>query len=265
MGSYGRETGEVFGSAGITLTADGAPVAKVAGATIAWAGVPALAADYTFKHDYLAPAGAKVIRYGTIICRITAATDGTEVGKFMPYMAEPDGGRTLSTAEGDVFAVNETVNMDDRNSDYPAAIDGGRVYRRRLLVIGFGDGTENTSNARLGAVTVAVNAVTAVAVTNGGFGYSSANPPTVTITGDGAGATATATVSAAGVITGIVVTAGGAGYTAATATVTGGGAGHIYTGDSAENAADLAALGLTPFVAATFKTALPQITFVTES
>jgi hypothetical protein len=210
MGSYGRETYDTIGGLGLTLTADGAPVAKVAGVTLAWAGVPVLAADYTFKHSDIARAGEKVIRYGTILCRVIASATADEVGKFIPYAA---GGtltgtsqvitpaaatgsvaRTISVAEGDVFAVNESLHENDRLSDHPAAIDGGRVYRRRLLVVGYGDGT----------------------------GADNDNTPP---------------------------NSGGA----------------YYAGAAAENAADLAALGLIAVPAATFKTALPHITFVTES
>jgi len=52
-------------------------------------------------------------------------------------------------------------------------------------------------------------AITAIAVTAGGSGYTT--PPTVTIAGDGTAATATATVTS-GVVTAITVTAGGSGY-----------------------------------------------------
>lgn len=73
-------------------------------------------------------------------------------------------------------------------------------------------GTGGTATA-----TTASNAVTAITVTAGGSGYTSA--PTITITGGGGtGATASATVSG-GVITAITVTAGGSGYTS-TPTIT---------------------------------------------
>jgi hypothetical protein len=69
----------------------------------------------------------------------------------------------------------------------------------------------NAQTASAGTITVASGAVTAIAINNGGAGYTSA--PTVLITGGtGSGATATATVSG-GVITGITVTNGGTGYT----------------------------------------------------
>jgi FtsP/CotA-like multicopper oxidase with cupredoxin domain len=69
-----------------------------------------------------------------------------------------------------------------------------------------GDGMGATATA-----TVAGGVVTAITVTNGGQGYTTA--PTVTIIGGGGtGATATATITA-GVVTGIAVVTGGSGYT----------------------------------------------------
>ena len=64
--------------------------------------------------------------------------------------------------------------------------------------------------------TIDSGAVNAITVSDGGEHYKSALPPTVTITGGGgSGATATATVSAAGIVTGITITAGGSGYSSA--------------------------------------------------
>jgi len=62
--------------------------------------------------------------------------------------------------------------------------------------------------------TLSGDGVGSITVTDGGEHYKTALPPTVTITGGGGnGATATATVSAAGIVTGITVTAPGTGYT----------------------------------------------------
>ena len=60
-------------------------------------------------------------------------------------------------------------------------------------------------------------AVDSVVMTDTGLYYNQALPPTVTFTGGGAttDATGTATVSATGLITGIVITDGGAGYSSA--------------------------------------------------
>jgi hypothetical protein len=68
-----------------------------------------------------------------------------------------------------------------------------------------------------GTITLASGAITNIAVTTGGSGFSSTTPPTVTISGGtGSGATATATVNGSGVITGLTITNGGTGYTVTT-------------------------------------------------
>jgi hypothetical protein len=68
-----------------------------------------------------------------------------------------------------------------------------------------------------GTITLTSGAITNIAVTNGGSGFSSTTPPTVTIAGGvGSGATATATVNSSGVITGLTITNGGTGYTVTT-------------------------------------------------
>lgn len=64
-----------------------------------------------------------------------------------------------------------------------------------------------------GSITVVSGAITTIAVTSGGSGFTTANPPTVTISGgSGSGATATAIVNGAGVITGLTLGSGGSGY-----------------------------------------------------
>ena len=64
--------------------------------------------------------------------------------------------------------------------------------------------------------TITGDAVSSFTITDGGEYYNSALPPTVTITGGGgSGATGTAVVSAAGIVTGVTVSAGGSGYTSA--------------------------------------------------
>ena len=73
------------------------------------------------------------------------------------------------------------------------------------------------AGALAGSVTIAANAVTAIALSVGGSNYSTVTTR-VLIVGDGTGAAATATISA-GAITGFTVTAGGSGYTTATAYV----------------------------------------------
>jgi len=60
------------------------------------------------------------------------------------------------------------------------------------------------------------NVVDSITITDTGLHYNSAIPPTVTISGGGgSGATATASVSSTGLVTGILITSGGSGYTSA--------------------------------------------------
>ena len=79
-----------------------------------------------------------------------------------------------------------------------------------------GDGNGATAVATVGAN----GAVTGLAITNPGTGYTAA---TVAITGAGTGANATATVTTSGIVTAINVGAGGSGYTAPVVTISGGG------------------------------------------
>ena len=60
------------------------------------------------------------------------------------------------------------------------------------------------------------DAVDSITITDSGLHYNSALPPTVTISGGGGnGATATAAVSSTGLVTSILITSGGSGYTTA--------------------------------------------------
>ena len=61
--------------------------------------------------------------------------------------------------------------------------------------------------------TISSDAVDSITITDSGLHYNASLPPTVTITGGGGnGATATASVSSTGLVTGILVTSGGSGY-----------------------------------------------------
>ncbi len=72
--------------------------------------------------------------------------------------------------------------------------------------------------ATLGVVTITTNAVSAIAITDGGSGYLPGQA--VTITGDGVDAdVVVGTVDGAGAITGFTINDGGSGYSAATATI----------------------------------------------
>jgi hypothetical protein len=122
LGKFGR---------GIQLSADGFPKAKAGGITFDWtdANVVALAKD-TYLEDQLdqnraplpgsvaIPAGTKVLRYGT------------------PVERQGDGSFKLAQGagvKGEVFLLNESVTEDDGRASNPIAIDGGRVFKDRIL------------------------------------------------------------------------------------------------------------------------------------
>ena len=64
--------------------------------------------------------------------------------------------------------------------------------------------------------TISGDAVDSITITDSGLHYNATLPPTVTISwGGGNGATATASVSSTGLVTGILITSGGSGYTTA--------------------------------------------------
>ena len=64
--------------------------------------------------------------------------------------------------------------------------------------------------------TISGDAVDSITITDSGLHYNATLPPTVTISGGGGnGATATASVSSTGLVTGILITDGGTGYTTA--------------------------------------------------
>lgn len=81
-------------------------------------------------------------------------------------------------------------------------------------------GADVGSGAIAGAVTITTGAVSAIAISAAGSGYSS-TPPKVIIRGDGSGALATAVLTT-GAVTSVTIGAGGSGYTQAQAVFVGG-------------------------------------------
>lgn len=74
------------------------------------------------------------------VTHATTTGGGTGAGKYGPYDPSATDGRQTLT-RGFCFVLNTTVLEDDAKSDHPAAFDGGRVYRDRLLVTKLGTGT----------------------------------------------------------------------------------------------------------------------------
>lgn len=111
----------------LQLTADGEPVAKVAGVTIDWATVAAVTgADVTLADGQVIKIGEKYLRYGQVISQITTG------GKYGPYDPAAADGRQL-LVRGRMFVLNRTALAAEPMDEYPEAIEGGRIYRARLI------------------------------------------------------------------------------------------------------------------------------------
>ncbi len=117
------------------VTADGRPVAKVAGVTLAWELFAAVAgAAVTLVDGQVIAIGEKYARYGQVIVQ---ATSGTYIGKWGPYdSAATDGRQTM--VRGTTYVVNRTAVNSEPMDDYPEAIEGGRVFLAKILQSGVG-------------------------------------------------------------------------------------------------------------------------------
>jgi hypothetical protein len=129
MSTYGRTSlGTIGGS--IQLTADGKPEMKSGGVTLDWSTIAAVAgADVTWDDGVTVAIGEKAVRYGQLLCRITAS------GLFGPYDPAAADGRQLLVS-GDCFWANESVKQNDLHSDHPPALFGGKVFANRLIQSG---------------------------------------------------------------------------------------------------------------------------------
>jgi hypothetical protein len=70
--------------------------------------------------------GEKYLRYGQIVCRITTG------GKYGPYDPGAGDGRAVLT-RGACYALNRTALAAEMMDEYCEAIEGGRVWRARLI------------------------------------------------------------------------------------------------------------------------------------
>lgn len=125
--AYGRQ---VLGTVGtsIQVSADGKPVSKLAGVTLDWATVVAVAgADVTLADGLVVKIGEKYLRYGQVIARITAS------GKYGPYDPAAADGREIAPVRGRAFILNRTALANEPADEYPEAIEGGRVWRARII------------------------------------------------------------------------------------------------------------------------------------
>jgi hypothetical protein len=126
MSTFGRTSVQSVGRS-IKVTADGRPEMKAAGVTLDWALVAAVTgADVTLEDGVVVKIGEKYVRYGQLLTKVTTG------GKYGPYdPAAADGRQTL--ARGNAYLVLMTVKENDLRSDHPPVMDGGRVFKDRLL------------------------------------------------------------------------------------------------------------------------------------
>lgn len=141
---------ERFGRS-IQVSADGAPKYKAGGITFDWTQVPALAqgqafymgvatktdaagATYAeFEDGVIVKVGEKAVRYGTVIVYDGALDTASELngdpnGAYRPALLAD----TLRRSQ--TFILNETVLEEDSSSNHFGVMDGGRMWRDRVLV-----------------------------------------------------------------------------------------------------------------------------------
>jgi len=154
---------EQFGRS-IQLSADGAPKYKAGGITVNWASIPACPANagtyygqtvangqVTFEDGVVVKTGEKAIRYGSVMMfdstlDIASVVDGDPNGGYRLALT----GDTLKRSQ--TFLVNETWLEEDYNSNHIGVMDGGRMWRARLVK---SDTTVAGTNATNGEAPVA--------------------------------------------------------------------------------------------------------------
>lgn len=152
MATFGQRVVEKVGGR-YTVSASGKHlVEKDAGVTIYWGAVTAAGSDavvlpsygsvvgtsfsdYNQAADSYVTAGDKYIRLGTVLCRISG---GTQAGKFAPYGSTSIGGGTLLKTKGNMYVLNRTVFEKVSGSDHVPVIEGGKVFKARLVQNGTG-------------------------------------------------------------------------------------------------------------------------------
>lgn len=116
----------------IQLSADGAPKYKAGGVTVDWTTVPAVSGSaVTYEDGVVVKVGEKAIRYGSVLYLLSDGRYGLATD------TAPSGGYK----RGETYLVNETWLEEDNMSAHPGVIDGGRVFRSRILAGGTGQPT----------------------------------------------------------------------------------------------------------------------------
>jgi hypothetical protein len=117
--------GNYFGAKSGGITLDVTTIAAVAGS------------DVTYPDGTVVPVGAKGMRFGQVLCRITAT------GKYGPYDPAATGTGRDVLARGSSYFLNRTW-VDDlalggllvptRGTLHPPVYEAGRVWRAKLLI-----------------------------------------------------------------------------------------------------------------------------------
>lgn len=107
---------------------------KVGGITLDWSTFTAAPADAVLAGQQPVKAGDKVVRFGQVLCEITAS------GKYGPYDPEASDGRQTLT-RGKCFVANRTtfengygVTLNNGVTDHPQVFDGGTAWKPRLII-----------------------------------------------------------------------------------------------------------------------------------
>lgn len=135
MSTYGAVEQTAIGG-NLLVNADDAPVRHAEGVTVDWSTVTALGSDTTYNDGTTFKTGVKVLRYGQVLCRITAS------GKYGPYLSTASDGRQTLT-RGQCVIVNQTWPevASGVPTDYPDVIEGGLCWKERIVMGGAGQPT----------------------------------------------------------------------------------------------------------------------------
>lgn len=130
----------------VSTIASGRPRYKTGGITICYPVITALGADTTVQAEGRTyKAGDKLVRFGTIMCKITSVVGSSVVGQYGPYASGATDGRQTLT-RGECFILDHSISqLADLASDITGAVydsvPDGQVYMDRIA----SDGTNGVS------------------------------------------------------------------------------------------------------------------------
>lgn len=125
--TYGYQVVGAWGNP-IQVAADSEPEFKAGGITVDWTKVAVLNAEnpVTLQDGVIVPVNTQALPGGTILAVVTAT------GMYGPAdTTATDGRQTL--ARGTTFIVNRTVLITDQRSNHPEALEGGVMWKDRIL------------------------------------------------------------------------------------------------------------------------------------